>query len=206
VGGDFFDFLLLDEDHLAFAVGDVSGKGVPAAIFMAMTQTLLRGAARQRLAPGECLDHVNQTLAPQNTRAMFVTLFYGVLNFRTGELRFANGGHDTPYVFSPSGGVRPLPSQSRSLVVGVLDEAVYATESCVLAPGEALLVTTDGVTEAMDPQDQLFGSERVERFLCERVAEPAPRIVSDLLESLARFADTAPQSDDITILTLRRIP
>jgi phosphoserine phosphatase RsbU/P len=205
VGGDFFDFAFLDEERLAFTVGDVSGKGVPAAIFMAMTQTLLRGAVRQRLSPGECLEHVNHTLAAKNPRSMFVTVFYGILNVRTGELQYANGGHNTPYLLSVDRGVRPLPAEGRGILIGALEDAVYTTECCVVEPDEAILVSTDGVTEAMDPLGGFYGDDRFERFLSERLAAPMPELVADLFSSIAQFADGAPQADDITALALRRL-
>jgi len=204
VGGDFFEFAFVDQDRLAFAVGDVSGKGVPAAIFMAMIQTLLRAAVRQRLSPGACLEHVNETLAAKNSRSMFATLFYGILNVSTGELQFANGGHNAPYVLSPRGGVRVLPSEKRGILVGALEGIVYETECCTLAPGEAIVVSTDGVTEAMDPQDELYGDERLERFLSEHLALPVAELVAALFASVERFANGAPQADDITVLALRR--
>jgi sigma-B regulation protein RsbU (phosphoserine phosphatase) len=202
VGGDLFDFSLLDEDHLAFVIGDVSGKGAPAAIFMAMTQTLLRGATRQRMSPGECLDHVNQTLAAHNPRSMFVTIFYAILDLRTGELQYANGGHDSPYVVS-AGGCAALPSKERSLMVGIMEEAKYETERHTIQPGEMLLAYTDGVTEAMNAQDEFFGSQRLEACLRTHAAAGAQELVAGVQAAVGEFADGAPQADDITILALR---
>ncbi len=203
VGGDLFDFFLLDSDHLAFVVGDVSGKGVPAAIFMAMTQTLLRGAARQRMSPGDCLDHVNQTLAANNPRSMFVTVFYGILDLRTGELQFANGGHNSPYIYSGEGKVRALHSRARGLMVGAVEDAPYQTETGTLAPGEAILVFTDGVTEANNADDELYGEERLERFLAEHASASPKQVIADLEACVNEFAAGAPQADDITMLALR---
>jgi sigma-B regulation protein RsbU (phosphoserine phosphatase) len=108
VGGDLFDFFLLDADRLGFVIGDVSGKGVPAALFMAVSRTLLRATAQHRTSPGECLTYMNTTLAEQNVSGMFVTLFYGVLDTRTGSIEFANAGHNLPYLFSSDGGFRVL--------------------------------------------------------------------------------------------------
>jgi sigma-B regulation protein RsbU (phosphoserine phosphatase) len=203
VGGDLFDFSLFDDDHLAFVVGDVSGKGAPAAIFMAMTQTLLRGATRQRMSPGDCLDHVNQTLAAHNPRSMFVTVFYGILDLRTGELQYANGGHDAPYVVSAGGGCAALPSRERSLMVGIMEEAKYETERHTIQPGELLLAFTDGVTEAMNAQDEFFGSQRLEDCLRAHAAASAQELVGGVQAAVGEFAGGAPQADDITILALR---
>lgn len=203
VGGDLFDFFLLDRDHLGFVVGDVSGKGVPAAIFMAMTQTLLRGAARQRMAPGDCLDYVNQTLASNNPRAMFVTVFYAILDLRTGELEYANGGHDAPFVVAADGGCAALPSEKRSMMVGAMEEARYETERHTIRPSEAVLVYTDGVTEAIDAQEEFFGVKRLEAYLQSHATAGAKELVVELQTAVNDFAAGMPQADDITVLALR---
>ena len=112
VGGDFFDFFLLDDDHLGFLIGDVSGKGVPAALFMAVSRTLLRATAQHQKSPGDCLTQVNATLLEQNVSSMFVTLFYGVLDLRSGRLAFVNAGHNPSYIFSVDGTLRTLTEKS----------------------------------------------------------------------------------------------
>jgi len=109
VGGDFYDFFLVDADHLGLVIGDVSGKGVPAAIFMAMTRTLLKSSALQGMSPGDCLRHVNTLLCLDNEAEMFVTIFYGILNTRTGQLDYSNGGHNLPYLLRTTGAVEQLP-------------------------------------------------------------------------------------------------
>ncbi len=114
VGGDFFDFFLLDPEHLGFVIGDVSGKGVPAALFMAVSRTLLRAFAQHRATPGECLAYMNSNLTAQSDSAMFTTVFYGILDTRTGELQFANGGHNRPYVLAVDGQPRPLIRRKRT--------------------------------------------------------------------------------------------
>src|SRR5207253_5013125 len=167
VGGDLFDFFLLDDHHLGLVLGDVSGKGVPAALFMAVSRTLLRATAQRNLSPGDCLNQVNITLATQNPSHMFVTMFYGILDTRNGELRFANGGHNPPYLFTRDGEVRELPKEKNGMIVGMIEAARYQTDSVQISPGEALLVFTDGVTEAMDPKEQFYGEERLERVLAE---------------------------------------
>ncbi|SPE42467.1 Response regulator receiver modulated serine phosphatase [Candidatus Sulfopaludibacter sp. SbA3] len=205
VGGDLFDFFLLDDDHLGVVIGDVSGKGVPAALFMAVTRTLLRGVALEGKSPGECLDYVNARLCSQSDSSMFVTLFYGILNTRTGEFRFASGGHNPPYLFKPGGHPRQLHGTG-CLIVGCIPAAKYCTDGCILAPGEALLLYTDGVTEAMSNADEFFGEERLEKYLNEHVSTSAEQLVTNLLASLKTFAADAPQSDDITALVLRHTP
>ena len=203
VGGDLFDFFLLDEDHLGFVIGDVSGKGVPAALFMAVSRTPLRAAALQRIPPGPCLDYLNTTLARENPSSMFVTLFYGILNTATGVIQYSVGGHNPPYIFSPDGKVRPLPIAQSGTIVGLLEGSRYQTETCRLAPGEGILLYTDGVTEAVNRAEDFFGEERLEQYLSAHAGEGAEPIVAGLHAAVQEFAEGAPQSDDITVLALR---
>lgn len=203
VGGDLFDFFLLDEHHLGFVLGDVSGKGVPAALFMAVTRTLLRATAQKESLPGECFQYVNNTLAALETSSMFVTLFYGILDTRTGEVLYANGGHNPPYVYSSTNGVHPVPSDTSGMLVGMVPGAQYQTGSLRLAPGEGILLYTDGVTEAMDRNEDFLGEERLEKLLLEHCDDPADRLVAAVHSAVAEFAAGMPQADDITVLALR---
>ena len=134
VGGDFYDFFLIDEERLGFVIGDVSGKGIPAAIFMAVSRTLLRATAVQGASAGDCVQYVNKVLSTQSNGAMFVTIFYGILHTRTGEIEFCIGGHNPPYIFSQDQ-VRAVKA-SGGMIVGILDQAQYQTERMRLAPGE----------------------------------------------------------------------
>jgi len=202
VGGDLFDFFLLDDDHLGFVIGDVSGKGVPAALFMSVCRTLLRATAQHQASPGDCFTYVNSSLNEQNVSGMFVTLFYGVLNTRTGELTFANGGHNPPYVFSRDGKFYPLSDKSGPLL-GVIDGHKYQTATTKIAPGEAILLYTDGVTEAIDKNDDFFGEERLEQFLAAHATEPVEQVVRQLHSTLQDFSKGVRQADDITALALR---
>ncbi len=202
VGGDLFDFFLLDDDHLAFAVGDVSGKGVPAALFMAVTRTLLRATAPHQTSPAECMRYMNGALAAQNASGMFVTFFYGILDTRTGEIQFANAGHNLPYVFSSDGSMRTLEDRGGP-VLGLFPNLTYDMATAQLAPGEGLLVFTDGVTEARNPADEFFEDERLEAYLRAHAAEPVEQLVSGLHKHMEQFAAGAPQADDITALALR---
>jgi phosphoserine phosphatase RsbU/P len=202
VGGDFFDFFLLDPEHLGFVIGDVSGKGVPAALFMAVSRTLLRAFAQHRAAPGECLAYMNSNLAVQSDAAMFTTVFYGILDTRSGELQFANGGHNRPYVVSVGGQPRPLSLESGP-IVGIMDGFAYDTYTARLAPGEALILYTDGVTEAQDKNDAFFGEKLLEQRLSAHCGESAQQLVACVHAAVQEFANGAPQSDDITVLALR---
>ncbi|HTS30326.1 MAG TPA: SpoIIE family protein phosphatase [Bryobacteraceae bacterium] len=202
VGGDLFDFFLLDEHHLGFVLGDVSGKGVPAALYMAVSRTLLRAIALQRLPPGKCLEHLNATLSVHNSSYMFVTMFYGILDTRTGEIQYAIGGHNPPYIFSPNG-VRQLPTDCGGPVVGLMDFSKYETSTCRISPGEGILLYTDGVTEAINTAEEFFSEERLEQFLAVHSTATVEQLVSNLHALVEVFAAGMPQADDITVLALR---
>jgi sigma-B regulation protein RsbU (phosphoserine phosphatase) len=202
VGGNLFDFYLLDQDRIAFVAGDVSGKGVPAALFMAVSRTLLKAAAQHQEEPGGCLTYVNQSLAEQNSAGMFVTVFYGVLNTRTGELRYANGGHNPPYVYSAGAACRPLKEKSGPML-GLLEGTEYATYTTQLVPGEGILLYTDGVTEALNASDQFFNEQRLEAFLEAHAEDTVENLVKGLHAAVQEFAAGTPRADDVTLLTLR---
>jgi sigma-B regulation protein RsbU (phosphoserine phosphatase) len=202
VGGDLFDFFLLDADHLAFVVGDVSGKGVPAALYLAVSRTLLRATAPLETEPGECLTRINASLVEQNTSGMYITLFYGVLNLRSGEIQFSNAGHTPPYLFGGNVELRPLRDKCGPLL-GLLPGRQYRTASARLLPGEGILVYTDGVTEAINPRDEFFNETGLEEYLAPHAAEGMSQLVSGLHAHIQTFAAGARQADDITVLGLR---
>lgn len=204
IGGDLFDFFLLDADHLAFCVGDVSGKGVPAALFMAVTRTLLRATAQHQHSPAQCLAYLNSQLSQQNTSGMFVTFFYGVLDTRTGEVQYANAGHNIPYVLSKDGSVRVLEGESGPML-GLFDDLEYEVHSTRLGSGDCMVVYTDGITEARDRAGQFFGDERLETYLKKHGGRPVEELVTNLHRHLQEFAVGARQSDDITALALRYV-
>jgi sigma-B regulation protein RsbU (phosphoserine phosphatase) len=203
VGGDLYDFFLLDDDHLGVVIGDVSGKGVPAAIFMAVCRTLLRATALQRLSPGACLQYLNTTLSGQSASSMFVTLFYGILDTRTGDLEFAIGAHNPPYLFTTDGKVQPLPVACGGTIVGLIGEARFETNTCRIAPGEALLLYTDGVPEAVDRNEEFYSEARLEEFLAGHAALGVEKVVSQLHAEVQSFAAGMAQADDITVMALR---
>jgi len=202
VGGDLYDFFLLDEDHLGFVIGDVSGKGVPAAIFMAVSRTLLRATAVQGALPGDCLTYVNSVLARQSDSGMFVTLFYGTLNLKTGELVYASGGHNPPFLFSAGGEVRPLHCTG-GLMVGLFDRGGYATDRIQLHPGDGIFLYTDGVTEAEDTAENQFSEERAMEVLASASTASMERMVQAVLAEVKAFSTGTPQLDDITAMAVR---
>ena len=164
VGGDLYDFFLLDDDHLCIAIGDVAGKGVPASLFMAVTITLLRAAGARSSDPAEVLARVNEPLCRGNDAAMFVTLFYGVYRVSTGELTYSTGGHLPPYVLRAGGGVE-VAARTVGPGLGISPAATFGTAVLRLEPGDGLLLYTDGVSEAMDAHQRMFGTERIETVL-----------------------------------------
>jgi sigma-B regulation protein RsbU (phosphoserine phosphatase) len=202
VGGDFFDFFLIDDDKLGFVVGDVSGKGVPSALFMAATRTLLRATAMQKTNAAECIQYVNHVLAKQGDGTMFVTLFYCILDTRTGEINYCNAGHSHPWAFGASGGLRKL-RDGGGLLAGLYEGAKYESAIVRLEPGEGLLLYTDGVTEAFDAAGEMFEDARLKACLESHTNKPVEEIVKLVLGEVKSFAGSAPQSDDITVMATR---
>jgi phosphoserine phosphatase RsbU/P len=201
VGGDLFEVLRVSEDRLVVAVGDVCGKGIPAALFMAVTVTLLRTLARQLEGPGQILARLNDELAAQNPRGMFVTM--ACLEVRGGRVTCANAGHDTALLVRPAGSTQAV-FPSSGTVLGLFAGQDYASETLELAVGESLVLYTDGVTEATDAGSAFFGEERLRACFAGGAGQSAAETVDLLLRAVRAFAGGAPQSDDITILALRR--
>ena len=204
VGGDFYDFFVLKDGRLGIVVGDVSGKGVSAAIFAAICRSLLRSIASRGPSPGEAIQETNRLICEDNRTDLFVTLFYGVLDLETGRFEFASAGHNAPYRYSPDGYVAMLPiDDANGTVVGVVPEGLYTTASTRLLPGESLLLYTDGITEARAHDDQMFQERGLEAFLNRAHAGSARGVVAGLLDDVGAFTHGAPQSDDLTVLALR---
>ena len=200
VGGDFYDFFLLGPSQLAVVIGDVSGKGIPAALFMAVSRTLLKATALSVPSPATSLQHVNRLLHAENSSGMFVSLFYGILDTRSGRLVFSNGGHNPPLVVRAGTGAQPLEVKT-GCVLGVFDDAVYEDATTTLLPRDTLLLYTDGVTEAMNPADELYGEERLRQLL--RNPADSPRtLIDDIVADVKRHSGEAAQSDDITLLAV----
>lgn len=202
MGGDFYDFFLLDQDRVGLVIANVSGKGVPAAIFMAVSRTMLKATAMQGGSPGDCLRQVNNLLCPDNEASMFVTVFYAILDTRTGVLEYGNAGHNLPYLLSGRGGIAVLENPG-GMALGVMEDSAYPVKRAQLRAGDGLLFYTDGVTEAMDTAGNLFSVERLERLL-RRIQNGSPtEIVRDTVAEVRSYAAGEPQADDITMLALR---
>ncbi len=202
VGGDLYDFFLLDEDHLCFTVGDVSGKGVPASLYMAVTKTLIKAKADIMLSPAEILFQVNNELCADNDSGMFVTEFLGILTISSGDLVFSNGGHNIPYLHRQNGEVEALP-KIPGLALGVMEDFEYVCAGVKLRAGDSLVLYTDGVTEAMNPAGELLREQRLENILREFGGEVAREEVGRILHGTRQFMNGASQSDDITILVIK---
>lgn len=201
VGGDLYDFFQLDDERIFAVVGDVSGKGVPAALFMAVTQTLIKATARQGLALPELMAQLNDELCENNEASMFVTLFVVILNVRTGLVEYSNGGHNLPFWLSHNRGPEQLP-RTRGMGLGAAEGVSFQTGSLQMLPGQALLLYTDGISEAHNPDSELYGEERMRRFLAgQSDLQPRP-LVENLLAEIRRFEAGGPQADDITALVI----
>ncbi|NCO36035.1 MAG: hypothetical protein AUJ92_17550 [Armatimonadetes bacterium CG2_30_59_28] len=202
VGGDFYDFFLVDEEHLGFVLGDVSGKGVPAALLMARTSALIRATASRELSASGILTWVNNQIAPDNDSCMFVTLVVGILETRTGIIRYTNGGHNPPYILRQDRTVETL-DDVHGLPLGVMESFDYEEGEVLLKPGDTLLIYSDGVTEAMNTEGKEFTSRRLESELAQAMGYPVDKILTGIVEEVNRFTEGAPQADDITTLALQ---
>lgn len=201
VSGDLYDFFQIDGDHLFFIVGDVSGKGVPAALFMALTKTLLKGMSTPGMEPDELLSKVNSKIIPENDSLMFVTLFCGKLNFKTGELIYTNAGHNPPLIIRQNKEVDWL-KLPPGLVLGVESGVGYTSKKVKLAPEEGVIVYTDGVTEAMNRAQELFSEDRLIETVRSFKNLSAKEMVDNILKAVSSFTLDVEQSDDITIMAL----
>ncbi|MEI6153111.1 MAG: SpoIIE family protein phosphatase [Deltaproteobacteria bacterium] len=202
VGGDFYDFFLIDSDHLCFVIADVSGKGIPAALFMAVTKTLIKSKATVGLTPDRIIARVNEELCVGNDENMFVTLFCGILNTGTGEILYANGGHNPPLIMRKQGEIVFVHGESH-LMVGIMEDASYTTERFVLEPGDCLFLYTDGVTEAMNDKNELFPDDQLKNALHKLHGKPIQETNENIEHEIRHFAQGAPQSDDITMMIIK---
>jgi len=202
VAGDFYDFYFLDDDHLVFLIADVSGKGISASLFMAVTKTLINAHTASGMTPDQILTEVNENLCHDNDSAMFVTVFLGILDVRTGEIVYSNGGHNLPYIISREEGIKQIDNTS-GIALGVMENAEFHSRKIKLSKNEILYLYTDGVTEAMDIDFQEFTEQRLETLLHKTGDKSSKVILENTLEIVRDFTGEAEQSDDITLLVLR---
>lgn len=202
VGGDFYDFFLLDDEHICLVIGDVSGKGVPAAIFMAVTRTFLKALSREVGEPAAILDRINNEIVQDNESCMFVTLFCAVVHLPTGKCSYANGGHNPPFHIKMNGVISSL-ANIKGVPIGVMEDMNYTEGTINLEPGDALFLYTDGVTEAENDKGKFLGTQRVVEELIRLKEQDCRATLTELQKILHCFAEGAEQSDDITMLMFR---
>ena len=200
VGGDFYDFFLVDEDHLALVVADVSGKGVPAALFMMASKIILANNAKMGMSPAQVLAATNASVCSNNPEEMFVTVWFGILEISTGLLTAANAGHEYPAL--KQGDRFDLYKDKHGLVLGAMDGVKYTEYSIRLEPGDKLFLYSDGVPEATDSDNKLFGTDRMLEALNRRPEESARNILADVKGAVDLFVGSAEQFDDLTMLCL----
>ena len=202
VGGDFFDFIPLHGGDLGIVVADVSDKGMPAAIFMGLTRSLVRAEASRGVFPAEVLRRVNEHLVDMNASGSFVTVLYGILHARTGEFLYARAGHELPLLVEAGGQLIPLP-HGRGQVLGVLPAPALDEQTIRIPPGGRLLLYTDGVTDATDLRDQPFGLELLQAAVNQSQATSAQALVDELWQVVAAHQGAAPQFDDFTMVVVQ---
>ena len=201
MGGDFYDFIPLADGRIGLVIADVAGKGVPAAFFMAVARTSLRDLAPAHATPGACLAQANEQLCSQNPLDLFVTVFYCIFEPATGMLRYANGGHNPPYLRHADGSVEPL-SGVGGLVLGAMRGIEYPDHAVQLRAGERLVLYTDGVTEAFNLANEAYGERRLMAEIHAHGAGSVVSLVDGICRDVEEFAAGAPQSDDITLVVL----
>ncbi|MDD6267621.1 MAG: SpoIIE family protein phosphatase [Clostridium sp.] len=205
VGGDFYDVFMIDQDHLCFLIADVSGKGVPAALFMTMAKTHIKNFATVGLPLAEVAVRANNQLCYKNESGMFVTAFICVLDVRSGEVQFVNAGHNCPFVQKQDGAFEMFRAKA-NLVFGLMEDVQYREQTLTLNPGDSIYLYTDGVTEALNPEQELFGDDRLYEILNRHRAQAGEpeTFVQAIYREVQAFADGEPQADDITMLYVTR--
>lgn len=202
VAGDFYDFFLVDEDKLALVIADVSGKGIPAALLMAVSRTVIKNICSRETDPGRALAEANRSICQDNEACMFVTLILGFYQISSGEFTFANAGHDEMLLLPPDGTVESF-GMMRGTAVGIVEDEIYESGRRTIEPGQALVFYTDGVTEAPSPENELFGRERLEALLHRNAGRSAREICDRVREAVAEF-QKGKQFDDVTVMVLKR--
>jgi sigma-B regulation protein RsbU (phosphoserine phosphatase) len=202
VGGDYFDFIPISDTQLAFCLGDVSGKGMPAALLMANVQATLRGQAMLKNTPANCLYYSNVLLFNSTSPEKFVTLFYGILNTVNHELTFSNAGHDHPFLFYKKK-VKRL--ETGGIILGFMDAAEYEEDKCIMEKDDVLFVYSDGLTEAMNKNEEEFGEERLEQLFKDSLSLNSKDIIDKVISEIKEFAGDVPQMDDMTIVVIKRV-
>ena len=201
VGGDFYDYFLIDDDHLGIVIADVSGKGVPAALFMMAVKIIIANYAKMGQSPAQVLNTANQAICENNQEEMFVSVWLGILEISTGKLTAANAGHEYPAVRNGDGPFE-MKKERHSLVVGAMEETVYREYEMTLTPGSKLFLYTDGVPEASNAKTELFGEERMVSALNKDPGADPVQVLANVNAAVQEFVQGAEQFDDLTMLCL----
>ena len=204
VGGDFYDFYLIDDDHLALVIADVSGKGIPAAMFMMASKIIINNYSLiGNIDPGEILIEANKRISSNNPSEMFVTVWLGILEISTGKLKAANAGHEYPFIYHKEKGQFEKLQDHHGLVLGAMEISKYKTYEFTLEPGDALFVYTDGVPEATNIDNEQFSEERLSKALNKNPEASCKDLIDNMTNDISEFVKDAPQFDDITMLAMR---
>ena len=203
IGGDFYDFFRINDDNIGFVIGDVCGKGISAALFMAVSRSIMRSVAMQYDSAAECMTKANQMLAASSVEYMFVTIFYAIFNIKTGLVTYCNGGHNPPYLLHADGMVEELPV-SENVLVGAFKGIQFKEASLQLDHGDTLVLYTDGVTEAMSPAREVFGPKRLIHTLSRLTGKSCQEMIELVRADMTEFVGDEEQSDDITMLVVKR--
>jgi len=204
IGGDFYDFFRVDDDHIALMIADVCGKGIPAALFMAVSRTIIRSKGMQGCTASACLSESNKLLAAYSVDNMFVTVFYAIYNIKTGFVSYCNAGHNSPYLLHKDGSVSELP-MTKNTICGVFDDLEYHEETLQMEQGDTLVMYTDGVTEATDGAHNEFGDERLAGILRQHPESNCQETAEAVKAGIKEFVGDAEPSDDITMLVVKRL-
>ncbi len=202
VGGDFYDYFDLGGSRIGLVIADVSGKGVPAAFFMSMTRVVMETEARKGLDPGEVLVEVNKRLLEHNPVSLFVTMFYGIIDLKTGNFIYSNGGHNNPFIVRDNENVEEL-RPTKDVAIGVVESDSYVQEEVSLLPGDTLFLYTDGITEAFDKNENMFDELRLINSLKNKYDYPLETFLNTVLEDVRDFVGGNVQSDDLTCIAFR---
>lgn len=202
VGGDYFDFIPIGENKIVLCLGDVSGKGMPAALLMSNLQATLRGQALFTNSAGQCMTNANKLIYRSTDEQKFATLFYGILNYKENTFDFSNAGHNPPYLISKNNNTH---LSKGGTVLGFLDNYEYEEDAVKLKSGDVIIIYSDGITEALNASDEEFGEERLLSIVNKHINNKTSKIISEVFKAVKIFAQDMPQSDDITIVVIKKI-
>lgn len=202
VGGDFYDFFTIDDKHVGLVVGDVSGKGVSAAMFMGISKILIRASGQRGGTSSDCITYVNKIMCDDGTESLFTAAFYAILNLETGELDYTNAGHTAPLILRKDGTVETLPLTNNT-VIGVFENFQFQNQTCQLFSNDVIVMCTDGMTEAFNKNNEAYGKERLQEKLTQLSDKQPQEIVETLIQEVVDFEQGTNRADDVTLLVAK---